>query len=183
MTAPAPSEPPGDLTLHLVETAGALPPWADRAALARFLHHTMSPWQDTEADIHRALDYCFSEAEGKGGFALLAARLGRLAGAVVILRTGMGGYVPAHLLLFVSVDPELRGRGIGRRLIEAALARCDGAVKLHVEYDNPARRLYERVGFRSKYAEMRWEPPPGGPRAAAAATTAAGEAQGKEAEP
>ncbi|MDK2978441.1 MAG: hypothetical protein PWP52_1155, partial [Bacteroidales bacterium] len=28
-------------------------------------------------------------------------------------------------------------------------------VKLHVEYDNPAKRLYERLGMTTKYAEMR----------------------------
>jgi hypothetical protein len=26
-----------------------------------------------------------------------------------------------------------------------------------VEYDNPAKRLYERVGMKTKYAEMRYE--------------------------
>jgi hypothetical protein len=26
-----------------------------------------------------------------------------------------------------------------------------------VEYDNPAKRLYERMGFSTKYAEMRWQ--------------------------
>ena len=49
------------------------------------------------------------------------------------------------------------GRGIGRRTIERALDQADGPVKLHVEYDNPAKRLYERIGFTSKYAEMRYE--------------------------
>ena len=134
------------------------PPWTDRHHLARFLHHTMKPWEDTEADIHRALDYCFSEAEGKGGFMVLAGMDRRLVGAIVMLDTGMGGYVPEHILLFISVDPELRGRGLGHRLIEKALKSCEGSVKLHVEYDNPAKRLYERVGFVSKYAEMRHVP-------------------------
>ncbi|MEA1899074.1 MAG: GNAT family N-acetyltransferase, partial [Bacteroidota bacterium] len=32
-----------------------------------------------------------------------------------------------------------------------------GNIKLHVEYDNPAKRLYERIGFTTKYAEMRYE--------------------------
>jgi len=118
----------------------------------------MKPWEDTEADIHRALDYCFSEAEGKGGFMVLAGMDRRLVGAIVMLDTGMGGYVPEHILLFISVDPELRGRGLGHRLIEKALKSCEGSVKLHVEYDNPAKRLYERVGFVSKYAEMRHVP-------------------------
>ena len=75
-----------------------------------------------------------------------------------MLDTGMEGYIPENLLLMVSVDPDRRGQGIGKKIIERALAECDGDVKLHVEYENPARRLYERVGFTSKYAEMRWTP-------------------------
>jgi ribosomal-protein-alanine N-acetyltransferase len=59
----------------------------------------------------------------------------------------------------VAVDPELRGCGIGERLIRTALQRTRGAMKLHVEHDNPARRLYERVGFASKYLEMRLDIP------------------------
>lgn len=143
---------------HVVTDESELPPWITRDALASFLHHNMMPWEDTLEDIQRAFDYCFSDAEGKGGFILLAEHNGTLAGATVFLNTGMGGYVPAHILLFICVAPALRGQGLGRQLTERALGRCDGAVKLHVEYDNPAKRLYERVGFHSKYAEMRYVP-------------------------
>ena len=31
----------------------------------------------------------------------------------------------------------------------------DGDIALHVEPDNPARFLYEKMGFTSKYVEMR----------------------------
>jgi GNAT superfamily N-acetyltransferase len=146
------------LSFRVVEREADLPPWCDRQSLASFLHTTMKPWEDTLTDIHRAFDYCFSDSPGMGGFMILAEQDEWLVGAVVFLNTGMGGYVPEHLLLFISVDPEVRGHGVGRQLIERALARCEGPVKLHVEYDNPAKRLYERVGFTSKYAEMRYEP-------------------------
>jgi len=53
-----------------------------------------------------------------------------------------------------------RGRGVGSALIQTGVQRCGGPVKLHVEYENPARRLYERLGFTSKYAEMRWSGAP-----------------------
>jgi ribosomal protein S18 acetylase RimI-like enzyme len=32
----------------------------------------------------------------------------------------------------------------------------NGDIALHVEYDNPAKNLYERAGFTSKYIEMRY---------------------------
>ena len=54
--------------------------------------------------------------------------------------------------LSMAVLPAWRGQGVGRRLLEAILhaARDQGctSVSLSVEPDNPARLLYERVGFR-----------------------------------
>ncbi len=145
--------PPTELLV--VRRDGELPPWLDRSELARFLHASLKPYEDTIPDIERGLDYAWSEAPGKGGYVVLAVDGQRLLGALVMLDTGMSGYIPENLLLFVAVDPATRGQGLGRRIIEHAVERCDGAVKLHVEHDNPAKRLYERLGFESKYAEMR----------------------------
>jgi GNAT superfamily N-acetyltransferase len=54
--------------------------------------------------------------------------------------------------LAMGVVPEARGRGIGGALLDAllALAREQGfrALSLAVDRQNPARRLYERKGFR-----------------------------------
>ncbi len=52
------------------------------------------------------------------------------------------------------VDPEFRGRGLGHTLMETALswARGRGARTMELEVtcgDRPARRLYERLGFRA----------------------------------
>lgn len=143
----------------IVENEADLPDWAPRDELVRFFHETMEPWNDTPKDVQAALDYLFSDAEGKGGFLTLLRYDGKLGGAVAMLATGMDGYVPAHILLFVSVDPSTRGQGLGSKLIQRALDHCPGDVKLHVEYENPAKRLYERLGFTTKYAEMRYSKP------------------------
>jgi ribosomal protein S18 acetylase RimI-like enzyme len=133
-----------------------LPEWASRDQVARFFHTTMEPYNDTLEDVQAALDYAFVPGRGQGGFLMLVHRQQRLLGALLMLSTGMSGYVPPHILLFVSVLPETRGQGIGSDLIRRSIAECSGDVKLHVEYDNPAKRLYERLGFESKYAEMRY---------------------------
>ncbi len=123
--------------------------------LAQFLHSSLIPYEDPVDQIREGLQYAFSEAEGKGGFILLARENDSTVGSLVMLRTGMSGYVPPNLLLYIAVRPDMRGNGIGGKLIEMAFDKADGDIKLHVEHDNPAKRLYERMGFESKYAEMR----------------------------
>ena len=51
----------------------------------------------------------------------------------------------------IALLPEFRGRGIGRMLLEEILeeaAATGRTVTIHVEHFNPARRLYDRLGFR-----------------------------------
>jgi len=141
--------------LHLIKVTpqDLIPDWTSRTEIVRFIHESMKPWHDEIEDIERAMDYLF---QGPGGFLMLMQLESSLAGLLLMLKTGMKGYVPENILLMVTVDPQLRGRGAGKRLIEESLAACEGDVKLHVEYDNPARKLYEQVGFTSTYAEMRY---------------------------
>lgn len=42
-------------------------------------------------------------------------------------------------------------------LMEKTLNLSEGSVALHVEPDNPARKLYEKLGFNSKYIKMRYK--------------------------
>lgn len=61
------------------------------------------------------------------------------------------GYVEAAVPeLSIAVLPEHRGRGIGRQLLDRLLEQVPGrwpAVSLSVDRDNPAGRLYARLGF------------------------------------
>jgi Acetyltransferases len=68
----------------------------------------------------------------------------------------MKGYIPENILVYIATHKKYRGRGIGKRLMTEALRRADGNVALHVEPDNPAKFLYEKLGFTSKYLEMRY---------------------------
>ena len=144
------------IELHYVEKKDELPQWTDINILTDLFHRKMEPYQDKEEDVRRALNYAFSKDAGKGGFLVLATTGEKVVGATLILKTGMVGYVPENLLLFVVVEPEMRGKGVGRKIMDLALSKCEGDIKLHVDFDNPARRLYERIGFKAKYVDMRY---------------------------
>lgn len=147
----------GELRIETIRAGESLPEWLTLEQLTAFLHRNLKPYEDTPEDIARGIEQALSNAPGRGGFVLLGRRGDCLEGALVMLRTGMRGFIPANLVLFVAVAIEHRGKGTGARLVNHATSQCEGGVKLHVEYDNPARRLYERLGFQSKYAEMRFD--------------------------
>jgi GNAT superfamily N-acetyltransferase len=122
-----------------------------------FLFEHLDKFGDPKPDIEKSIDYAFSDAEGKGGFLLAAFHEGELAGALVMNNTGMSGYIPENILVYVAVDSKHRGKGFGGEIVKKSFDIAEGDIKLHVEYDNPAKRLYERVGMKTKYAEMRYE--------------------------
>jgi len=72
-------------------------------------------------------------------------------------------------LVDIALLPEYRGSGHGSRLLQGILAEGAEAglpVSIHVESENPALRLYERLGFEhidtnGVYHLMRWTPPAG----------------------
>lgn len=134
-------------------------------AVADFLYEHLGRYGDPREHIVRCLRYASGERAGQGGSVTLAEDhgaevrgtedRGRIVGAVVTNRTNMGGYIPENVLVYVAVDADQRGRGVGGRLMERALDELEGDVALHVEADNPAVRLYERLGFAQPYLEMR----------------------------
>ena len=66
----------------------------------------------------------------------------------------------------IALLPAFRGSGLGSQVLAALQARARRAGKpltIHVETNNPARRLYERLGFveqadKGVYLLMRWQP-------------------------
>ena len=80
---------------------------------------------------------------------------GEIGGAVIVNETGMSEYIPENILVYIAVDKVHRGKGVGKELMQTAMNRAKGSIALHVEPDNPAKFLYEKLGFTNKYLEMR----------------------------
>ncbi|MEZ4903413.1 MAG: GNAT family N-acetyltransferase [Spirosomataceae bacterium] len=70
-------------------------------------------------------------------------------------------------IMDIAMLPEYRGKGIGSSLLKAILQKgevLEKIVTIHVEYNNPALQLYERMGFKkvgefnSVYYLYEWQP-------------------------
>lgn len=86
---------------------------------------------------------------------------GRPVGRTIVQRTTNGLH-----LVDIAVLPEYRGAGIGTgvlRTLQAQAALAGQPLRLHVMRANPARRLYERLGFtltgeNDTHYAMEWRP-------------------------
>lgn len=127
----------------------------NKDAVIDFLFSHLDEYGDERKDIAKCMDYALSEAEGKGGSVLVAQEDDNVVGALILNNTGMSGYIPENILVYVAVHNSQRGKGVGKKLVQMAADTTTGSIALHVEPHNPARHLYEKVGFTNKYLEYR----------------------------
>lgn len=122
-----------------------------------FLFNSLEKYGDPKVQIAKAIGYAQGEYPSFGGFVRVVLKGESIVGALVMNRTGMEGYIPSNILVYVAISPSERGNGLGKRLIQSSIDDTTGGVALHVDSENPARSLYERMGFVNKYLEMRHE--------------------------
>ncbi len=86
-------------------------------------------------------------------------------GVGAIGRLYLERWAQEHRIIDIALIPAVRGRGLGRALLEDLMdeaAAEQKAVSIHVEKENPAMRLYQRLGFRriedkGIYDLLRWQ--------------------------
>lgn len=128
----------------------------EKKELVDFLFQHLDEFGDKWEDIERAVDYALNPNPAMGGFVLYIKEIGKIKGVVVMNKTRMKGYIPENSLVYIAVHKELRGQGVGKKLMQEAIRSAKGDIALHVEPDNPARFLYKSVGFENPYIEMRY---------------------------
>ena len=120
-----------------------------------FLHEHLDEFGDDRQYIKECIEYSLSAEANKGGYVIVGKEDGKIVGSVVLNLTHMRGYHPPNYLVYIAVHENQRGKGRGRELMNKATEITEGDVALHVEPHNPARHLYDKVGYKSKYLEYR----------------------------
>lgn len=132
------------------------PSQEERQQLSNFLFQHLENYGDPISDIEKCLAYVLDEGQGQGGKVFSSYDDDVLTGVVIVNSTGMKAYIPENILVYIATHKDYRGQGIGKQLMMAAIEQVDGDIALHVEPDNPAKKLYEKLGFTNKYLEMRF---------------------------
>ncbi|TNE35508.1 N-acetyltransferase [bacterium] len=127
----------------------------NQTLVSEFLYKHLEQYGDKLESINKAIDYALSEKDEKGGLVIVGYEDKTIVGAVVVNKTGMSGYIPENILVYIAVDSNKRGKGYGKKLMEATIKETEGDIALHVEANNPAKKLYEQLGFTNPYLEMR----------------------------
>lgn len=129
--------------------------------LEEFLYQAIWVPEGFEGEVPRSIvrddPKCRAAFEGFGALpddrALVAEADGEVVGVCWVRTTDEYGHIDDATPSFsISLYPEHRGRGIGTALMRRMLAKLEAAgyarVSLSVQKENPALRLYKRLGFR-----------------------------------
>ncbi|HYW36237.1 MAG TPA: GNAT family N-acetyltransferase [Balneolaceae bacterium] len=126
-----------------------------RRDIRDFLYEHLEEYGDSKEAIEKCISFAYGDEHGQDGFIVIAHEDDDIAGIVIINDTNMSLYIPEHFLVYIAVNKKYRRRGIGQKMIEIVNENTEGDIALHVEPDNPAKELYEKMGFTNKYLEMR----------------------------
>lgn len=127
----------------------------EKTEISSFLYQHLEQYGDAQSAIEKAMDYAVGENGSLGGNVFVSKNNNTIIAAVVINKTGMNDYIPANILVYIATHKDFRGKGIGKNLVKHVIENVDGDIALHVEPNNPAKKLYEKLGFTNKYLEMR----------------------------
>ena len=75
-----------------------------------FLFIHLGKYGDKKEDIQKCINY----VHDKGGFILLEIQQEEIVGAVIINETGMEGYIPENILVYIAVHENQRGKVLAK---------------------------------------------------------------------
>jgi len=137
----------------------------EKSQVIRFL--TEQEGDSERNSIREAVEYAMKLKPSFGGFVLIARQKQQIVGAIIANRTGMEAYNPKNIFVFVTVAPAFRKQeAFVKQLIDQGIKYADGDIAMHIKSDNPALAIYQKLGFRAQYLELRLPNPKSSPAVA-----------------
>jgi len=128
---------------------------AEKSAVVNFLceHNENTNRQGAK----EAVEYAIKHKPSFGGFVLTVHEGRQIIAAVVVNRTGMEGYNPNNLFVYVTFHKEYcNDETTIREVMSKAITYAEGDIAFHIEPGNPALKFYKKLGFKAQYLELRF---------------------------
>src|SRR5690606_41292903 len=101
-------------------------PDAEIQQIVRFLHDHLDQYGDEKEDIGQSIHSAMGRSGKPGGLVITAGTPEGLLGAVVLNKTGMGGYLRENILVNIDIYRNTRGTGLVKTLMQPALEQSAG---------------------------------------------------------
>lgn len=158
-------DPPGDAIVIRPATRADISTLGRLGALLVRTHHDFDPLRFVPAGAGTARGYggwLGSQLDARDVVVLVAERAGEVIGYTYAGIEGpdyMALRGPAGVLHDILVDPDARGHGVGRRLLDATVAALEEREAPRIVLSTAARnevaqRLFAKAGFRPTMIEM-----------------------------
>lgn len=110
----------------------------------------MGQFRDSEKECREAVEKC-----AKNGIALEALLDNQRVGIVVLIQMPFDEFQPRYHLAYIATKASVRGKGIGKKLLEEVVSVTGGDVSLHVGAGNQnAIDFYRRMHWKTVYLRM-----------------------------
>ena len=127
------------------------------AGIAEFVQSNLPLEKIDHGAVEGAIRYAMSHDHYAGGFILVMyTRDVQIASVAIVNKTGMNGYFPASILVYLAADTRLKAEGLDDKLIRYVLKVCEGDVLINLEGQEKFSHLYAEAGFDSKPLFLRY---------------------------
>jgi len=129
--------------------------YSEMTEVGRFLEKNLDEYHAPYDNIIKAIQSAIKQRPSFGGFIITACKDHQTIGAIVINTTGMDGYAPQNIIVYLAVHKDHRRKGIGQELLKQAIETAKGDIAIHLAPDHKMLGLYEKLGFQQAAIELR----------------------------
>ncbi len=125
------------MTFTQINAKTGIPTDCSTETIVDFLFTHLEQYGNQKDAIQKCIEYVMNPE--KGGQIIIGKDQEKIVGITILNQTGMNGYIPENILVYIAVDNSVRGKGFGKKLMQKAIDSVEGDIALHVEPDNPAK--------------------------------------------
>ncbi len=132
--------------------------YSEMTEVGRFLENNLDDYRDSYENIIKAIQSAVKQRPSFGGFVITAKKDQQIIGAIVINNTGMEGYAPKNIVVYLAVQKDARRQGVGTHLMQQAIETTKGELSIYLKPMQKAPAFYKKLGFSEAALELRHNP-------------------------